>query len=80
VKERLRQIPDLVQGGALFYFILIQLIQTNVKQAVRVLTEKLEKFSLTTLLGEDIFTASSLIHGVMDRVRTMNKTIQNCDP
>jgi hypothetical protein len=62
VKERLRQIPDSAQGGSLLYFVLIQLIQTNGKQAVRIITVQLEKFLLKTLSsGENIFTACSLI-------------------
>jgi hypothetical protein len=42
IKECLHQIPDLAQGGALFYFVHIQLIQTDAEQAVTILTEKLE--------------------------------------
>jgi hypothetical protein len=73
VMERLRPVPDVEQGGALFYFIMIQLIQTDAEQAVRTLTEKLEKLSLKSLAGENIFTACSLIRGVMDRLKTVNK-------
>jgi hypothetical protein len=39
------------------YFIVIKLIQTNMEQAVRVLTENLEKLSLLTRTGENVHTA-----------------------
>ena len=73
VMERLRKIPDEEKGGALFYFIMIKLIQTNTEQAVRVLTEKLEKLSLRTLTGENVYTACSLIRGVVERLDVVNK-------
>jgi hypothetical protein len=59
------QIPESAQGGALFYFVHTQLIETDAGQAVIILTEKLEKFLLKTLSGENIFTACSLIQGVI---------------
>jgi hypothetical protein len=37
--ERLRPVPNVKQGGALFYFIMIQLIQPDAEQAVRTLME-----------------------------------------
>jgi hypothetical protein len=60
VKEHLCQIPDSAQRGALFYFILIQLIQMDAEQAVIILTEKLEKFSLKTLSGEKSLRLTAL--------------------
>jgi hypothetical protein len=65
VLERLRPIPDVEQGGPLFYYMMIQLIQTDAEQAVRTLIDKLEHLSLKTLSGENIFTACSLIRGVL---------------
>jgi hypothetical protein len=59
--ERLRKIPDKEEGGALFYFIMIKLIQTDMEQVVQFLTEKLEKLSLKSLAGENVFTACRLI-------------------
>jgi hypothetical protein len=54
-------VPDEEQEGrslALFYH--------DSEQVVRTLMEKLERLSLKTLAGENIFTACSLIRGVMD--------------
>jgi uncharacterized membrane protein YgcG len=73
VMERLRKVPDEEQGGALFYFTMIKLIQTDTEQAVRVLTDKLEKLSLKTLTGENVYTACSLIRGVVERLEIVNK-------
>ncbi len=59
--ERLRYSPDEEQGGALFYYIMIQLIQTDTEQAVCVLTDKLERLTVKKLTAENIFTAVILI-------------------
>jgi hypothetical protein len=79
VMERLRRIPDEEKGGALFYYIMIKLIQTDTEQAVRVLTEKLEKLSLKTLAGENVFTACSLIRGVIERLEIVGKVPHDVD-
>jgi hypothetical protein len=79
VMERLRRIPDEEKGGALFYFIMIKLIQTDTEQAVRVLTEKLEKLSLKSLAGENVFTACSLIRGVIERLEIVGKVPHDVD-
>jgi hypothetical protein len=73
VLERLRPIPDVEQGGPLFYYMMIQLIQTDAEQAVRTLIDKLEHLSLKTLSGENIFTACSLIRGVLARLKSVNQ-------
>jgi hypothetical protein len=73
VLERLRPIPDVEQGGPLFYYMMIQLIQTDAEQAVRTLIDKLEHLSLKTLSGENIFTACSLIRGVLDRLKAVKQ-------
>jgi hypothetical protein len=73
VMERLRKIPDKEKGDALFYFFMIKLIQTDTEQAVRVLTKKLKKLSLKTLAGENVFTACSLIQGVIKRLEIVGK-------
>jgi hypothetical protein len=73
VLERLRPIPDVEQGGPLFYYTMIQLIQTDAEQAVRTLIDKLEHLSLKTLSGENIFTACSLIRGVLARLKSVNQ-------
>jgi hypothetical protein len=52
---------------------MIKLIQTDTEQAVRVLTEKLERLSLKTLAGENVFTACSLIRGVIKRLEIVGK-------
>jgi hypothetical protein len=79
VMERLRRIPDEEKGGALFYFVMIKLIQTDTEQAVRVLTEKLEKLSLKSLAGENVFTACSLIRGVLERLEIVGKVPHDVD-
>jgi hypothetical protein len=73
VTEHLHPVPNVEQGGALFFLIMIQLVQTDPEQAVRALTEKLESLSLKSLAGKNIFTACSLIRAVMDRLKTVNK-------
>jgi hypothetical protein len=79
VMERLRRIPDEEKGGALFYFVMIKLIQTDTEQAVRVITEKLEKLSLKSLAGENVFTACSLIRGVIERLEIVGKVPHDVD-
>jgi hypothetical protein len=56
------------------YFIVIKVIQTNMlEQAARVLTKKLEKPSLRTLTGGNIYTGCSLIRGVVKHMDVVNK-------
>ncbi len=62
-----------------FYFLMVKLIQTDTEQAARVLTEKLEKLSLKSLAGENVFTACSLIRGVLERLEIVGKIPYDVD-
>jgi hypothetical protein len=59
---------------------MIKLIQTNTEQAVQVLTEKLEKLSLKSLAGENVFTACSLIRGVLKYLEIVGKVPMTLTP
>ncbi len=79
VLERLRKFPDVEQGSALYFYVMVRLIQTDVEHAARGLLLRLEKMTLRSLSGENIFTACSLIQGVLDRLRSIRKCPDDID-
>ena len=79
VLEKTRQIPDTEQGGGLFYYFMIKLIQSDVERAARGLIVRLEKMTLKSLSGENVFTACSLIRGVYDKLESIGKTPDDVD-
>ena len=79
VLERTRTFPDVEQGGALFYHVMIHLIQSDVERAARGLIVRLEKMTLRSLSGENIFVACSLIRGVYDKLLSIGKVPDDID-
>lgn len=79
VLERTRTFPDVEQGGALFYHVMIRLIQSDVERAARGLIVRLEKMTLRSLSGENIFVACSLIRGVYDKLLSIGKVPDDID-
>ena len=68
IPEKLKEIPSDKHGGALYYFLMIELIQVDTDNAIRSLTTKLSNLDIAALEGENVMRACSLIRGVHDRL------------
>jgi hypothetical protein len=79
VLERIRTVTEVERGGALYYFHMIQLIQTDVERAARGLIDRLESFKLKSLSGENIFVACSLIKGVVNKLQSIGRVPPDID-
>jgi hypothetical protein len=79
VLERIRSITEVERGGALYYYHMIQLIQTDVERAARGLIDRLEAFKLKSLSGENIFVACSLIKGVVNKLQSIGRVPTDID-
>jgi hypothetical protein len=73
IREQLKEIPADEQGGALYYYLMIELIQVDTDNAVRSLTTKLANLDIGALEGENVMRACSLIRGVHDRLKLVGK-------
>jgi hypothetical protein len=79
VLEHMRILPNVEKGGALYYFHMIKLIQTDVERAARGLIDRLETFTLRTLSGKNIFVACSLIKGVLNKLESIGRVPPDID-
>jgi hypothetical protein len=73
IGEKLREIPSDEHGGALYYYLMIELIQVDTDNAVRSLTTKLANMNIAEMQGENVMRACSLIRGVYDRLKLVGK-------
>jgi Zinc knuckle len=63
--ESLTQIPQVEQGGPLFYFIMINLISLSTAEAIRTLINCITTLKIRDIQGEDVSTAISRIRGAL---------------
>ena len=71
VIEKVQSIPDDEMGGAVFYYIMMQLIRMDTEKAIRSLLDKIGSLSLAKVPGENVCNVVSLIRGVLTRLRAV---------
>jgi hypothetical protein len=69
--EKLHSIPDDEAGGAVFYYVMMQLIRVDTEKAVRGLLDKIGSLSIAKVPGENVCNVVSLIRGVLTRLRAV---------
>jgi hypothetical protein len=79
VLEHMRNFPDVKKGGALYYYQMIKLIQTDVERGACGLIDQLETFTLKLLSGEIFFVACSLIKGVLNKLESIGRVPPDID-
>jgi hypothetical protein len=69
--EKVQTIPDDEMGGAVYYYIMMQLIRIDTEKAVRSLLDKIGSLSIAKIPGENVCNVVSLIRGVLTRLRAV---------
>jgi hypothetical protein len=73
IGEKLGDIPTDEHGGALYYYLMIELIQVDTDNAVCSLTTKLANMNIAKMEKENVMRACSLIRGAYDRLKLVGK-------
>jgi hypothetical protein len=69
--EKVHSVPDDEMGGAVFYYVMMQLIRIDTEKAVRSLLDKIGSLSIAKVPGENVCNVVSLIRGVLTRLRAV---------
>jgi hypothetical protein len=72
IREKLKEILADEHSGALFYYLMIKLIQVDTDNVVHSLTTRFANMDIGALEGENVMPACSLIHGVHTLLDTLN--------
>jgi hypothetical protein len=69
--KKVQSVPDVEMGGAVFYYIMMQLSHIDTKKAVMSLLDKIGSLSIAQVPGENVCNVVSLIRGVLTRLRAV---------
>jgi hypothetical protein len=73
--EKAQPIPDDEMGGAVFYYIMMQLIRVDTEKAVRSLLDKVGSLSIAQTPGENVCHVVSLLQGVLTCLRSVRMVL-----
>jgi uracil phosphoribosyltransferase len=61
------------QGGPLFFILMMNHLLSNTEEAAISLNNRVKKFNIKTVEGENIFCVVSLLRGAVKRIQHINK-------
>ena len=74
VLEQMNVLPEVQQGGPVFFKIMMKLVTTTTDNAIRALTKRVLNLDLKTIPGENVSKVTSLIRATLQRLETVGKT------